>query len=93
MKCEKHDDWKESILICMCCHADQQLDNNGVKALLAKIGFSTKPTNRENFEKLIEHHTKLVAENTLLRRTIDKNAPLLEVVREIAGEVTGAESG
>lgn len=93
MKCEKHGEWKESIMVCMCCYLEQQDDNNAVKALLDKTGFSTELTNGENFKKLIDHHTQLVANNTALRRAIDKNAPLLEVVREVAREVKEAEGG
>ena len=59
---------------------------NAVKALLKKGGFDKEHTLEDNVKLLIDHHTKLVAENTQLRAKISDRESLLEQLRKVVLE-------
>jgi len=65
--------------------------HNAIAALLSGVGFDSETSNEDNLHLLITHHTKLVAENTALRKTLDSHGELIEKIREVANEV--AEAG
>jgi len=59
---------------------------NAMKILLAKVGFDQEVQIEDNMKLLIDHHTALVAENTILRKTVEEREALMEQLREVVLE-------
>jgi hypothetical protein len=60
--------------------------HDAVEALLKKHGFSSEPIIEENLRLFVDHHTKLVAENTKLQRIISDRDELMEQLRKVVTE-------
>jgi len=57
--------------------------HNTVKALLMKVNFASETTNEDNLRMFIDHHTDLVAENTILKKKITDRDKLMEQLRKV----------
>jgi hypothetical protein len=62
--------------------------HNAMVVLLDKVGFGKEQQIEDNLKLLIDHHTSVVAENTILRKTItDRDALMEQLRRVVLGDV------
>jgi predicted AAA+ superfamily ATPase len=62
--------------------------HNAMVVLLDKVGFDKEQQIEDNLKLLIDHHTSVVAENTILRKTItDRDALMEQLRRVVLGDV------
>lgn len=63
--------------------AEVEPSHNAVKAMLEKAGFADEATNEGNLKAFIDHHTRLVADNTAMTLKLEAEAELMKKIKEV----------